>query len=325
MVKKLIQGILGKKGDQSKKPAEEEVPDELPGLAEDTAKKAAPEEKKPVEKPEEKPKEEKKEEAPKKIEPPKKPEEKVKKEAPKELPKIEKKETPTDIPSIKKKPEQVQKEPDLIKQMEKEREQHKVNVDTASTAGYFSEVFDQIKQSGFKGQKEKIFNQDLFYKMSEFWGNKEVAVKEGKLLSPEQKLKQDIEAELNELKKMENQWQVQKLIIEEDKKLLHERERDIKTKINELKILSKELKYYQSVNDDQAFFLSDGTMIKSLQELHSILKKINNETFSRHVNGEKNDFSNWVKYVINERELADQIKNANSKEEISKFLKEFIS
>lgn len=63
------------------------------------------------------------------------------------------------------------------------------------------------------------------------------------------------------------------------------------------------------VDGDKRFFVCDGSIIKNLKELGVVLKNMSDETFGYHVNEEKNDFSNWVKDVIGDEELAYLIKN----------------
>ena len=46
----------------------------------------------------------------------------------------------------------------------------------------------------------------------------------------------------------------------------------------------------------------------SLDELSEAISLIDLETFQRHVNGEKNDFANWVEHVFGEKALADRLR-----------------
>lgn len=61
------------------------------------------------------------------------------------------------------------------------------------------------------------------------------------------------------------------------------------------------------VNPEHYFVLKDGGLIRSLEELILVLQNIDKETFEYHVNNEKNDFANWVRYVFKAGRLSDVI------------------
>lgn len=46
----------------------------------------------------------------------------------------------------------------------------------------------------------------------------------------------------------------------------------------------------------------------SLDDLSEAINLIDQDTFSKHVNEEKNDFANWVEHVFGEVELAEQLR-----------------
>ena len=64
---------------------------------------------------------------------------------------------------------------------------------------------------------------------------------------------------------------------------------------------------------DQYFKLSDGTALKSLDDLKEALGKMNDDTFRQYVNDEKNDFANWIRFVYKNDSLADTLSKAKSK------------
>ncbi|MBN2368326.1 hypothetical protein JXC34_04865 [Candidatus Woesearchaeota archaeon] len=57
------------------------------------------------------------------------------------------------------------------------------------------------------------------------------------------------------------------------------------------------------------FILITGVPLKNLKELGNALETMNGWVFSHHVNESRNDFSSWVQSVLNEEELAEEIKN----------------
>ena len=60
----------------------------------------------------------------------------------------------------------------------------------------------------------------------------------------------------------------------------------------------------------QCFWVSDGTIIADLLELERALAKMANEVFTYHVSKEKNDFADWVQYVLGDTELAGKMRTA---------------
>jgi hypothetical protein len=69
------------------------------------------------------------------------------------------------------------------------------------------------------------------------------------------------------------------------------------------------------IKQDKYFWLHDGKSIKNLYELAIILEKMPNDLFNYHVTDKKNDFSNWIRDVIKDKDLAakiSQIKNAKT-------------
>lgn len=75
---------------------------------------------------------------------------------------------------------------------------------------------------------------------------------------------------------------------------------------------------WPDVQPEQCFWVHDGQVLKNLAELPAALRQMSPETFSHHVNNEKNDFANWIHDVIGDRELAEDIRRHNSRVEIIK-------
>jgi hypothetical protein len=72
------------------------------------------------------------------------------------------------------------------------------------------------------------------------------------------------------------------------------------------------------IPQEKYFYVCDGTVIKSLHELPDALRNMNPETFSCHVNEQKNDFYNWIKDVFEHSSLARNVKNVKRKENMAK-------
>ena len=69
---------------------------------------------------------------------------------------------------------------------------------------------------------------------------------------------------------------------------------------------------------EKFFYVSDGTVIRTLYELPDALRRMSPEVFKCHVNSEKNDFHNWALGVFNNTTLARKIKGTKNKELMAK-------
>ena len=71
---------------------------------------------------------------------------------------------------------------------------------------------------------------------------------------------------------------------------------------------------FQEVPRDKYFHVANGTVIRSVWELESSLEVMGSDTFSYHANDWRNDFSNWVRDVLGDNELAEAIKPIRDKQ-----------
>lgn len=319
MVKKFISGILGKKGDEAKAgESKEEVPDELPPLAEEIIAKsqAAQPKKEPM--PE-------KGDVPEELPPLGEsfPQGRAEEGTEGTLEDLEKETIPDEIKKAKLakiKPPESKAGFEAKESVQRQKEDYSVNerIKAGAEAGFFSNILDHIKRHG--GAKEKLLVGDLFSRMGNYWELRKHEIKSGTLLPAEKKLEDDLTAKLEELKSMEQKWQVQKLALEEDLKFIHEREREIQAKIKELILVSNELALFRNVKPEEYFHMHNGVLLKSLHDLIDILEVVDDQTFEFHVKGNKNDFSSWIRHVFKNDNLADKIKNAKTKMDIIEVL-----
>lgn len=79
------------------------------------------------------------------------------------------------------------------------------------------------------------------------------------------------------------------------------------------------------VPPEKRFWVNNGPILKNPKELLTALRKMKKETFSHHVNKEKNDFSKWVEEVFENKELAEEIRDAKTKRQIIKTLKQAVN
>ncbi|MFH1053191.1 MAG: hypothetical protein V1740_02125 [Candidatus Woesearchaeota archaeon] len=78
----------------------------------------------------------------------------------------------------------------------------------------------------------------------------------------------------------------------------------------------------KDVNPEKCFWINNGPVIRNIYELIIALKSVKKETFSYHVSRDKNDFSEWVKEVLKDNELAkDLLKTTDRNKSIKKIKK----
>ncbi|MFH1850205.1 MAG: hypothetical protein ABH879_08575 [archaeon] len=73
------------------------------------------------------------------------------------------------------------------------------------------------------------------------------------------------------------------------------------------------MKEAPEIRPEQYFFLNDGTSVKNLYELLKSLNTMDDNTFGHHVNEHRNDFGNWIRDVLANSELADQVSGHSTK------------
>jgi hypothetical protein len=79
------------------------------------------------------------------------------------------------------------------------------------------------------------------------------------------------------------------------------------------------------VPDDKRFWCHDGRSIKNLGELRKALIDMSDETFHYHSGRETNDFSRWIREVVGDEQLANDLGNTKSRLQASQVVAERIS
>lgn len=87
------------------------------------------------------------------------------------------------------------------------------------------------------------------------------------------------------------------------------------------KKVAKDLVYS---NNEQSFWLSDGQVLNSLLALHEALLLMSDDIFYHHVNDDKNDFAEWVDYVLCDGDCAIELRKADSKDKVVKVVKKYL-
>jgi hypothetical protein len=84
-------------------------------------------------------------------------------------------------------------------------------------------------------------------------------------------------------------------------------------------------KYLGDVPDDKRFWCHDGKTIKSLRELRKALNDMSDETFRYHLGEGRNDFSKWIRDVVGDDKLAEDISKTGSRMQASQTVAQRIS
>ena len=71
--------------------------------------------------------------------------------------------------------------------------------------------------------------------------------------------------------------------------------------------------YLKDAPSEKSFWVTNGWVIRNMEELKTALENMNDETFLYHVNPEKNDFSIWVREVIGDKKLAFVLQKVKSR------------
>ncbi len=67
------------------------------------------------------------------------------------------------------------------------------------------------------------------------------------------------------------------------------------------------------VPDDKRFWCHDGKTIKNVKELRKALTDMSDETFHYHLREGRNDFSKWIKEVVGDEKLANELSKVRSR------------
>ncbi len=78
--------------------------------------------------------------------------------------------------------------------------------------------------------------------------------------------------------------------------------------------------------EDKAFYVQNGPVIKSLQELAEALENdsISDDAFRFHLGNNNNDFINWINGVYGDQDLVKALKRVKTKKGFAKKLNEVV-
>lgn len=63
---------------------------------------------------------------------------------------------------------------------------------------------------------------------------------------------------------------------------------------------------------DLCFWVNNGPALRNIKDLSDAFKNISEESYSYHVNAEKNDFANWVLNALKDETLAKKLSKAKT-------------
>jgi hypothetical protein len=72
------------------------------------------------------------------------------------------------------------------------------------------------------------------------------------------------------------------------------------------------------VPQEKQFWCTDGHFLKNLAELKAALETMSQDTFGSHSNETKNDFSNWIRDVIADEQLANDLLKSKTQAQTAK-------
>ncbi len=72
----------------------------------------------------------------------------------------------------------------------------------------------------------------------------------------------------------------------------------------------------RSVHYDCVFKLADGRVLSNVYDFALALQQMDDSVFQKHVNGSKNEFVSWLRDAVHANDLADQLQQVTSKQEI---------
>ena len=92
-------------------------------------------------------------------------------------------------------------------------------------------------------------------------------------------------------------------------------------KIRPQEILKEQAqKFLSKVPEEHAFWCHDGNMFRDMKGLAEGLVTMSDEVFAYHANPEKSDFSNWVRNVLEDEMLANNLATTSIKAQAAWFV-----
>ncbi len=84
------------------------------------------------------------------------------------------------------------------------------------------------------------------------------------------------------------------------------------------------MKHIKSVEKGKEFIFRDGKHASNIKELVDVIKQLSEEEFSHYVTYYKNDFANWIRDVLGNKELAAKVYLETSKQGVIDVLEHYL-
>jgi hypothetical protein len=85
------------------------------------------------------------------------------------------------------------------------------------------------------------------------------------------------------------------------------------------------VKFLADVPEDKVFWVVDGRILKNMAELQAALAVMTDETFAYHNNAVKKDFSTWVRDVMGDAKLTQDLEKATGRTQAANLVQERIA
>jgi len=191
--------------------------------------------------------------------------------------------------------------------------------------GFFSD-FDRFLKNKDMNERfiSELMDKDLLHKMKQFHTQREEGMP---FFFHAGDSDRELESKMAELQRLEEEWYLRHKEYKETEVLLLEKEAEIDLRLEELKNILKHMKQREKLErkakKNNYFHLGDGRVLRSVGDLREALRGMKDSLFKFHVSEEKNDFSEWVRHVFRDEELAERIASAKSRKELLKVLLDF--
>jgi hypothetical protein len=199
-------------------------------------------------------------------------------------------------------------------------------------------IFESIKKTQTNFFVNKLIGDTLYYSYMQKYREKmadiqhkliELDIKKSKMFRRDKtnSLKYEAEKLMGIIENLQKNYFEKKIIDKQSyKKMFYfykKKFADLQKKLLEQDIViehtKKELK--QEISDPRSYFyMHNGDILKNLDELLEALRNSSNDTFKFHVHEGKNDFSDWIKNVLKNDDLAEEISKENDKKNIISIL-----